>query len=133
MNGDSAVNLADQDQWRAVAAAENGFAEPYLPGDADLDGSVLVGDLNVVGTNWQTSPDPWSSGDFDADGFVGVSDLNFLGLNWQQSIPVAAATAVPEPTAITLSLLSLVCFGGTRRRCRKTNGSAQRIIPTSIE
>jgi hypothetical protein len=112
MNDDGAVNLADQDEWRGVAAMENGFAEPYLNGDADLDGSVVAGDLNAVGTNWQTSPDPWSSGDFDADGFVGVSDLNLLGLNWQKSISAGGATAVPEPSAITLALLSLLGFAG---------------------
>jgi hypothetical protein len=107
VNGDGEVTLADQDQWRADAAAKNGFVESYLNGDANLDGSVLVGDLNAVGTNWQTSPDPWSSGDFNADGVVDVADLNLLALNWQQSIPAAAAgEAVPEPSAIMLLILA---------------------------
>jgi hypothetical protein len=108
LTGDGTVDLADQDRWRADAATENGFAEPYLNGDADLDGSVLVGDLNAVGTNWQTSPDPWSSGDFNADGIVDVADLNLLALNWQDSIPAAAAqAAVPEPTS--LFMMGLAC------------------------
>ncbi len=108
LTGDGTVDLADQDRWRADAATENGFAEPYLNGDADLDGAVLVGDLNAVGTNWQTSPDPWSSGDFNADGIVDVADLNLLALNWQDSIPAAAAqAAVPEPTS--LFMMGLAC------------------------
>ena len=109
LNGDGLVDLADQDEWRADAAAENGFAEPYLNGDADLDGSVIVGDLNVVGTNWQASSDAWSGGDFNADGMVGVADLNLLGLNWQDSIPTAASAAtVPEPSTLLLAMWMLV-------------------------
>jgi hypothetical protein len=116
---DGLVNLADQDQWRSDAAAENGFAEPYLNGDANLDGSVGAPDLNAVALNWNTSPDPWSDGDFNADGNVDAQDLNLLALSWQQSIPLAAAnSAVPEPAAITLALLSIVFLGGWRRRKR---------------
>ena len=116
---DGLVNLADQDQWRSDAAAENGFAEPYLNGDANLDGSVGAPDLNAVALNWNTSPDPWSDGDFNADGNVNSQDLNLLALSWQQSIPLAAAnSAVPEPAAITIALLSIVFLGGWRRRKR---------------
>ena len=107
VNGDGSVNLADQDQWRSDAATANGFSEPYLPGDANLDGSVLVGDLNILGTNWQQSPDPWGSGDFNVDGIVDVADLNLLALNWQESIPAAAA-AVPEPASFVLALGALL-------------------------
>ena len=119
MNGDGVVNLADQDQWRGEAATENGFSEPYLPGDADLDGSVLVADLNIVGTNWQQSPDPWGSGDFNVDGVVDVADLNLLALNWQQSIPTAAAAAVPEPSTMTFVLTVLLCCFGIVRKQRR--------------
>ena len=107
LTGDNVVDIADQDRWRADAATENGWAEPYLPGDADLDGSVLVSDLNIVGTNWQQSPDPWGSGDFNVDGVVDVMDLNALALNWQESIPTAAAAAVPEPSTILLLVFGL--------------------------
>ena len=120
VNADGFVNLADQDEWRADAAAENGFAEPYLNGDADLDGSVLVGDLNAVGTNWQASPDLWSRGDFNADGMVDVADLNQLGLNWQDSIATAASAAtVPEPSTLLLVMWILVLGWSTRFASRR--------------
>ncbi len=133
LTGNEIVDLADQDRWRADAAAKNGFAEPYLNGDANLDGSVLVGDLNAVGTNWQSSPDPWSSGDFNADGIVDVADLNGLALNWQDSIPAAAAqTAVPEPAS--LLAMGLVCGAMSsclvrrRRTCMTLNRSRKGTI-----
>ena len=116
VTGDGFVDIADQDEWRAVAATENGFDEPYLKGDANLDGSVVVGDLNVLGTNWQSSPDLWSRGDFNADGFVDASDLNLLGINWQQSIPLAAAgEAVPEPSSLALLALAGIALLMRRR------------------
>jgi hypothetical protein len=120
LNGDTVVDLADQDMWRGIAATENGFAESYLNGDADLDGSVVAGDLNALGTNWQSSPDgPWSHGDFDANGFVDAGDLNLLGLNWQGSIAAAASAAsVPEPSTLFSALMLIVgvAVWGSRRR-----------------
>jgi hypothetical protein len=119
LTGDKLVDLADQDRWRADAATENGFAEPYLNGDANLDGSVLVGDLNAVGTNWQSSPAAWSGGDFNADGIVDVADLNLLALHWQKSIPAAAApAAVPEPTSMFMLVFAWIAIIRIDRRNR---------------
>ena len=121
VNGDGNVNLEDQDQWRADAATENGFAAPYLNGDADLNGSVVAGDLNALGTNWQSSPNAWSRGDFNADGIVNSGDLNLLALNWQDSIPTAAsAAAVPEPATTVMLLMALVLGCGSLRRAGKS-------------
>jgi hypothetical protein len=55
LNGDSFVNTADLTKWLADAATENGFAGPYLPGDANVDGTVDAADLNLVGINWQAN------------------------------------------------------------------------------
>ena len=109
LTSDGLVNLADQDEWRSIAAEKNGYAAPYLNGDADLDGAVIVGDLNAVGRNWRAMPaeQPWSNGDFNADEIVDSGDLNLLALNWQQSIPAAATgAAVPEPSSLVLLMVA---------------------------
>jgi hypothetical protein len=103
LNGDAAVNSNDLEQWRNDAAAANGFVEAYLPGDANLDGSVSASDLNALGISWLQSPNTWSAGDFTADGVANAADLNDLGLNWLKTIATAAATqTVPEPSSAVL-------------------------------
>ncbi len=109
-------SLSDIDQWRADAAAENGFAEPYLVGDANLDGTVDAQDLNSLGRNWQSATGLWSSGDFNADNLIDAQDLNGVGGNWQKTIAAAAPAVVPEPTGCMLALLGLSL---TMRRYRR--------------
>ena len=115
-NNDSIVDTRDIDEWRAVAATENGFAGPYLPGDADLSGTVGASDLNALAVSWQQAVALWSAGDFTANGSVGSDDLNLLALNWQQSNAVAAA--VPEPVTLSLWLIAGLAFLGRCRRIR---------------
>ena len=105
LSGDGIVNGTDIKEWLSTAALENGFAAPYLLGDANLDGSVDSVDLNNLARNWRKEVALWSSGDFSADGIVDPADLNAVALNWQQSIRSAAFVEnVPEPAA-TISLL----------------------------
>ena len=42
MNGDQVVDANDFHRWLSVAAAENGFAEPYFLADSNLDGKIDV-------------------------------------------------------------------------------------------
>ena len=49
---------------------------PYLLGDANLDGVVDTSDFNVWTSNKFTSVAAWSAGDFNADGAVDISDFN---------------------------------------------------------
>ena len=49
---------ADIVQSLTAAAGANGFAQPYLLGDANLDGMVDAQDLNAVGQNWLASIPP---------------------------------------------------------------------------
>ena len=105
MNGDGVITLADitSDQvgWLAIGGARNPQAtggNPFLSGDANLDGSVDVSDFNLWNNNKFTSAGSWSRGDFNADGVVDVSDFNVWNttkFNRSQS----AAAAVPEPAA----------------------------------
>ncbi len=116
LTGDNVIDQADVDQWLSDAAAENGFAAPFVKGDANLDGTLNASDLNALALNWQQSGAVWSTGDFTGEGLVNASDLNLLALNWQSSIPQAAA-AVPEPSTMTLDLLAMVfCIRWRRRR-----------------
>ena len=89
--------------------AQNGFAESFLVGDSDFDGTVNATDLNALALNWRQASNDWTGGNFEGAG-VNAADLNALALNWQRTISVAAASqAVPEP-ATGVSLASLVGF-----------------------
>lgn len=101
LNNDGLVSSLDLEQWLQDAATFNGFAAPYLLGDANLDGMVDATDLNALALNWQANISAWSGGDFTADGVVNAGDLNALGLNWRESIS-AAAVAVPEPGCLAM-------------------------------
>lgn len=118
LNGDGNVDLADQSDWLSQAATENGFAEPFLPGDTNLDGIVNANDLNSIGLNWQSEASNWTQGDLNADGVVNATDLNLIGLNWQQSIAAAGAeqAAVPEPSSSVLLASMLLGIGLLRKR-----------------
>lgn len=95
------------------------MSNPYLMGDANLDGSVNASDLNDMARNWNQEVARWSAGDFNADGIVDARDLNKIGLMWQQSIPVAASPeSVPEPVAFNLFLLGVMAPPLLRHRRR---------------
>jgi hypothetical protein len=119
VTGDGIVDNAALDLWLADGAEANGFAEPYRPGDANLDGVVDAQDLNELALSWQGNPNTWTGGDFTADGAVNAGDLNLLGLNWQSTIALAAPaspSAVPEPSAWAVALvLAGGGFLGVRR------------------
>ena len=59
----------------------------FLPGDANLDGTVDGSDVTILAANWQagvnTGTATWSMGDFNGDGKVDGSDLTILASNWQ--------------------------------------------------
>jgi len=73
-----------------------------LPGDANCDGVVDVGDLGILAGNYgMESGATWATGDFNNDGAVDVGDLGILAGNYGAS----AAASVPEP--MTLGLLAM--------------------------
>ena len=88
MNGDGVVTLADITEanvgWLAVGGAQNPAdtgGNPFLSGDANLDGVVDVSDFNTWNGNKFTSVAAWSLGDFNADGSIDTSDFNIWNAN----------------------------------------------------
>lgn len=59
-------------------------SSPRIPGDANEDGSVDVGDLGILAANYGGSGKGWSQGDFNGDGNVDVGDLGILAANYGQ-------------------------------------------------
>jgi hypothetical protein len=57
-----------------------------IPGDANNDRLVDVGDLGILAANYgTTSGATWSQGDFNGDGLVDVGDLGILAANYGTS------------------------------------------------
>ena len=82
-------------------------------GDADADGLVGQGDLDIVLGDWGHSPPTDPRADANGDGTVGQGDLNILLSQWGLGAPPPPG-AIPEPT--TLSLLALAALASIRRR-----------------
>ncbi|HSV14351.1 MAG TPA: hypothetical protein VLI90_08835 [Tepidisphaeraceae bacterium] len=105
-----------------------------LLGDTDLNGSVDVGDLGALASNYGISTDrTWSQGDFNYDDKADVADLGALATNYGVSLgagsidgasvagPIAAAAAVPEPGGMwaLLSSAAILCQVRLRNRDMK--------------
>ena len=94
LTGDGLVDLDDRDAWLSEAGLLNlPSGNPYLLGDANLDGSVDVSDFNAWNAHKFTAEAAWSRGDFSADGFVDVSDFNI----WNTS-KFTTAVLLPAPS-----------------------------------
>jgi hypothetical protein len=53
-----------------------------IPGDANGDKSVDVGDLGILAANYGGTGKSWAEGDFNGDGLVDVGDLGILAANY---------------------------------------------------
>ncbi len=110
---DGLVNQADLTAWLAQAgAAELPSGNPYLPGDANLDGSVDGSDFSIWNSDKFMSLAAWCSGDFDASGVIDGSDFNLWNNHKFTSSDEFRAASVPEPSA---EVVLLVVLGGLRR------------------
>ena len=114
LTGDSLVDQSDLSAWLADAGAANlPSGNPYLAGDANLDGNVDVPDFNSWNSNKFTANPAWCGGDFNADGVVDVADFNQW--NGNKFTASAAANVVPEPTSWLLILAGAVAWLVRRR------------------
>jgi hypothetical protein len=87
--------------------------EVVCPGDANLDGWVNVGDLGILGANYNTPGAGWLTADFNGNGIVNVGDLGILGANYGGGTG-GLPTSTPEPA--TMGLLVLGGLAVLRRR-----------------
>ena len=112
LNDDTLVDMADLELWLQEAGEFN-VGGPYLPGDANLDGTVDGADYQEWIANKFTSTAAWCSADFNADGVTDGRDL----LIWNQFKFMSSdmAQMVPEPVAGWLLLLCGVWAFGRRK------------------
>ena len=97
-----------------------------LLGDADMDGTVGLGDFNRLASHFGETGAYWARGDFNYDGRVNLQDFNLLAGNFglQAAGPNVApqnwsdlAAVVPEPGAVgALASLALLVLPRQRRR-----------------
>lgn len=72
-------------------------------GDANLDGSVDVADVDILKSNW-AGQGGWAQGDLNGDGKVGFSDLEQVLANWGAQSPDVAPAPAQTVTATVLGL-----------------------------
>lgn len=117
LTGDTFVNNDDLNAWLVEGGANNPDetdGNPFLAGDANLDGFVDGLDFIEWNANKFTTLPEWCSGDFNADGFV--DGLDFIIWNSNKFTSSSGNAAVPEPGTCVLTLLALTALGMARMR-----------------
>ncbi|NLE37076.1 MAG: hypothetical protein GX621_03530, partial [Pirellulaceae bacterium] len=89
-----------------------------VPGDTNGDRLVDDTDAKTLANNWGVGPGAtWAMGDFNKDGYVNAIDASILAAQWgDHRGGESSASAVPEPSALTLVLLG--CLAALIRRTR---------------
>lgn len=115
---DSVQGVTTPDGLRLAVLYEAGgvVVTPTLPGDANVDGLVSIGDLTILADHFNGSGG-WADGDFNGDGSISIGDLTLMADNFGFSAggPVALS-AIPLPGACWAGLALLGLAGAGRRR-----------------
>lgn len=116
VNLDGSVSADDRTAW------VEGVKMTYF-GDSNLDGEFNSGDLVFVLGSGEyedgvADNSTWATGDWNGDGEFDTADfVTALGSGgYEQGPRTASAAAVPEPTSLSLSVLSLLGLAACRRR-----------------
>ena len=78
LNGDSLVDSSDVAEWLVVGGAHNAGVtggNPFLPGDANLNGFVDGADFGIWNAAKFTAQAAWCGGDFTVDGTIDGADF----------------------------------------------------------
>jgi hypothetical protein len=115
LTGDGFVDAADLDEWLVQGGAANlPSGNPYLVGDANLDGTVDGLDFIEWNDHKFTSVAAWCSGDFNADGVIDGQD--FILWNENKFTSSDGLSAVPEPGMGVILIAALIGLAVVRRR-----------------
>ena len=107
VNGDRQVDLADLEEWLALAGLQNlPSGQSYLLGDANLDGYVDGLDFLAWNASKFSNIAAWTAGDFNADG--AVDGLDFILWNENKFQDNFAATVPDSCSGLVLLLMILV-------------------------
>ncbi len=115
LNGDTVVNTADIAAWLVEGGAMNPAqtgGNPFLLGDATLDGVVDGQDFITWNGNKFTNNTDWCGGNFNGDAVIDGQD--FITWNQNKFMMSDSHSAVPEPTAGLLMVFGIA--GLIRRR-----------------
>ena len=80
------VNFANFDMGMRIACNVPALNADKIPGDANGDGMVDVGDLGILAANYGGSGKTWTQGDFNNDGLVDVGDLGILAAHYGEGV-----------------------------------------------
>ncbi len=116
MNADGRIDFGDVDEWLAVAGAvELASGGSYLPGDANLDGTVDGEDFLAWNAHKFSNTAEWCHGDFNADGVIDGSDFLIWNANKFTSAD-SRLSAVPEPIGTPLGILAVMLLAAALQR-----------------
>jgi hypothetical protein len=97
LTGDALLDRNDLNVWLTLAGLTNlPSANPYLAGDANLDGFVDAEDFVIWNQHKFTLTAAWCSGDFNADGFTDAQDFIIWNGNKFQSSDGVSHISFPK-------------------------------------
>jgi hypothetical protein len=84
--GMKSENMMSGKGWSWPAFGMHKLVAEAIPGDANGDGMVDVGDLGILAANYGGTGKTWSEGDFNGDSAVDVGDLGILAAHYGEGV-----------------------------------------------